>query len=444
MGGASGRPMSPPLFSVVIPTFNRSALLRYAVQSLLRQSFRDLEIVISNNSSTDDTADVARAFTDPRVRYVQTPRNLVTVDSFEFARRAARGKLVIVLNDDDVLVETALERFRHEHEAHGADFIFSKAAEYCDRNFPGPGKNTLECPPFQGGAAVISADDFIRPAFRWRQQHVWHPSAFVFSRELADGIARRCGRLFQSNGVEYCAWPLAAMFARRIVHVDAPLAICGRTGQSWGSNMIMGRIRKARIQKFIRDYYVDQRFKCTPLTNFTMCNLQAEGYLTAKRLFPSEFADYELDEQRYLMYSMKELSEREARGVDVTAAMEELRRYVARAHPDFLERINDTHAMARQSSWWAQLRGAIGDIGLGDGVTGSRNPGWRGRRPCRARPRSEAATLVRGSTSPAQTSAFTISWSALTSSNASSPRTAAEERRLRQGGARIDAVSRRA
>jgi hypothetical protein len=97
-----------------------------------------------------------------------------------------------------------------------------------------------------------------------------------------------------------------------------------------------------------------------------MCNLRAEGYLTAKHLFPGEFAPYELDERRYLIDTMKELRGREAHGVDVTDDVEELRSYVARAHPDLLEHIDrDREALlqARQSGWWQRLRGAIGDLG---------------------------------------------------------------------------------
>jgi len=57
--------------SVVIPTYNRSALLRDAVNSVLGQDTRiPFEIIIVDNNSQDDTADVVRSITDPRVRYV--------------------------------------------------------------------------------------------------------------------------------------------------------------------------------------------------------------------------------------------------------------------------------------------------------------------------------------------------------------------------------------
>ena len=63
--------MKDPLFSVVIPTYNRADLVRQAAVSVIHQSLDDVEVVVSDNLSTDETRDVVRALDDPRVRYVQ-------------------------------------------------------------------------------------------------------------------------------------------------------------------------------------------------------------------------------------------------------------------------------------------------------------------------------------------------------------------------------------
>ena len=51
--------MSTPFFSVVIPTYNRSDLVTYAVESVLRQSFTELEVLVSDNGSTDGSQEIA-------------------------------------------------------------------------------------------------------------------------------------------------------------------------------------------------------------------------------------------------------------------------------------------------------------------------------------------------------------------------------------------------
>ncbi len=58
-----------PLVSVVIPTRNRAARLRRTLDSVLAQTYRDLDVIVVDDGSTDDTEAVVRAVTDPRVRY---------------------------------------------------------------------------------------------------------------------------------------------------------------------------------------------------------------------------------------------------------------------------------------------------------------------------------------------------------------------------------------
>ena len=183
-----------PFFSVVIPTFNRSRLVTYAVESILRQTFDDFEVVVCDNCSTDDTGEVVGRMADPRVRYVRTPAHWVIAESWEFARTQARGSFIVMLSDDDALVPTALEAFAREIRRHEADFLFCGVSEYRDGSFPGPGRNTLSCPRFSGGSRLVPAEQFLHPLFAFKGRFSMHPSAFVFARALADLVASRCGR----------------------------------------------------------------------------------------------------------------------------------------------------------------------------------------------------------------------------------------------------------
>jgi glycosyltransferase involved in cell wall biosynthesis len=326
--------MTTPAFSIVIPTFNRSDLFPYAVKSILRQSLQDFEIIVSDNYSEDDTAEVSKQFTDPRVRYVRTPRHFVIADAWEFARRHATGRLIMMLSDDDALLGGALARFYKESQRYGADFLFCRPATYRDYSFLGAERNSVHCPAFTGISRLVDVDEFIRPLFLFRHKFDMHPSAFMFAREIADIVERRTGRFFWTNGVEYSAWPIAATFTKRMAYIDAPLVILGRTAKSWGTNIALCNPGKERIKAFTDD--VDHRRNHAPLNNFTMCNLIAEGMLTAKDLFPKEFEAYEFDEAHYLRRTMAELRNRKRIGVDVSAEIEELLRYAAK-YPSLIE-----------------------------------------------------------------------------------------------------------
>lgn len=98
--------------SVCIPTFNYGAFLRDALASALAQSFGDLEVVVVDNCSTDDTAAVVEEARrrDPRVRYVRNSENVGAQRNLNRCLELARGEYVNVLGADDLLEPGALAR----------------------------------------------------------------------------------------------------------------------------------------------------------------------------------------------------------------------------------------------------------------------------------------------------------------------------------------------
>ena len=278
---------------------------------------------------------------------------------------------MLMLSDDDALVSTALEHFYQEFKKHNSQFMFVSVAEYRDNSFPGPEQNILDCPPFSGLSRILKAEEILNPLFLFEDEHYnMHPSAFVFSKTLADTVAHRAGRFFQTNGVEYFAWPVAAVLSSETVHIDSPLVICGRTKKSWGSNLRFCNPGKKKIKELIDD--VEKGRKNAPLTNFTQCKLIAEGILTAKKLFPKEFEKYTFEEAQYLMATMRELRDRKDLGVDVSGEMREIRQYLAQ-HPDIRAEISRREGLAGKTVWKA-LRSSIGDLGVRRIRTRIRNP----------------------------------------------------------------------
>lgn len=92
-----------PFFSIVIPTYNRAIDLRFALFCILRQSFSDYEIVVSDNCSTDDTEDVVKKFHNRKIRYFRNPKNLLIDQSQKKAGERAKGRYIFLHGDDDFL-----------------------------------------------------------------------------------------------------------------------------------------------------------------------------------------------------------------------------------------------------------------------------------------------------------------------------------------------------
>lgn len=103
-----------PLVTIGIPTYNRAnGYLREALDSALAQTYPNLEIVVSDNGSTDNTESVVRSYADPRIRYCRQQPPVTPNDNFNFCLQQANGAYFLLLHDDDKIdpdfIETCLQ-----------------------------------------------------------------------------------------------------------------------------------------------------------------------------------------------------------------------------------------------------------------------------------------------------------------------------------------------
>ena len=102
--------MSPaPLVSVVMSTWNRAGLVTRAVHSVMGQTYRDLELIVIDNGSTDRTPEALAAIRDPRLRIIRIAVNAGAAAARNAGIRAARGQLIAFHDDDDVWFARKLE-----------------------------------------------------------------------------------------------------------------------------------------------------------------------------------------------------------------------------------------------------------------------------------------------------------------------------------------------
>ncbi|MDD1660189.1 MAG: glycosyltransferase [Methanomicrobiales archaeon] len=94
---------SGPLVSICIPTWNRAGMVGDAIRSALDQTYRNLEILVVDNASTDDTEAVVSSFTDPRLKYVRNDRNLGLFGNCNRCIELSRGKYIHILHSDDMI-----------------------------------------------------------------------------------------------------------------------------------------------------------------------------------------------------------------------------------------------------------------------------------------------------------------------------------------------------
>lgn len=101
--------MKSPLVSVVLTTYNRADLISETIESILSQTFRNFELIVVDDGSTDNTEEVVRSYNDERVHYIKTdnwggpakPRNI--------GIKKAKGEYIAFCDDDDLWLPNKLE-----------------------------------------------------------------------------------------------------------------------------------------------------------------------------------------------------------------------------------------------------------------------------------------------------------------------------------------------
>src|SRR6266568_601549 len=97
-----------PVVSVILPVYNGENYLRFAVESVLNQTFQDFELIIVDDGSVDATAAIVREYAS-RVRYVRQD-NTGVAGAFNHGLRVSTGQYISWLSHDDVFHPTKLEK----------------------------------------------------------------------------------------------------------------------------------------------------------------------------------------------------------------------------------------------------------------------------------------------------------------------------------------------
>lgn len=168
--------MEPNLVSTIIPVFNREAMLRDAVRSVLRQTYRPIEILIVDDGSTDGTAAAADALaaTCPEITVLRQP-NRGPGAAREMGRLRAEGEFIQYLDSDDLLEpeKFAMQvRGLEEHPECGASYGWTRLRM--------PDGSVEQRPTKRTGETI----DAMFPAFllsRW-----WDTSTPLFRRDVVD------------------------------------------------------------------------------------------------------------------------------------------------------------------------------------------------------------------------------------------------------------------
>jgi len=96
--------------SIILPTYNRASMLNKAIDSTLNQTFKDFELIIVDNYSTDNTESVVKSYDDKRISYFKNQNNGLVSINRNYGIQKSCGEYIAFLDDDDLWLPEKLEK----------------------------------------------------------------------------------------------------------------------------------------------------------------------------------------------------------------------------------------------------------------------------------------------------------------------------------------------
>ena len=117
----------PDLISVIVPVYNASEYVSQCIDSILIQSYQELEILLIDDGSTDNSLQICEAYCrrDPRVQLIQHVKNRGLVSARKTGLQASRGKYIGFVDADDYIEPEMFKRLIYAIEKYDVDFVHS-------------------------------------------------------------------------------------------------------------------------------------------------------------------------------------------------------------------------------------------------------------------------------------------------------------------------------
>jgi glycosyltransferase involved in cell wall biosynthesis len=228
--------VATPKYSFVLPTLNGSKTLRETLPVMLAIDRDDIEWVISNNCSDDDTEDVVRSFDDKRIRLIKSPRRLAISPHLEFAYLHARGEWQTHMGDDDVLFPSRFALFDRIQSMSDAKLIRGELVRYYYPDYHGKMANQLSSQYMTGLAFEIKGETLFEHQINTAV--ILGGGSWAVHRDIVNSVRDKMGFFVSPRHVEFFAMRAAAAMSEKVVLLDTPVWCLGRHGASTGTQAL--------------------------------------------------------------------------------------------------------------------------------------------------------------------------------------------------------------
>jgi len=249
--------MATPRITVIIPTRERCDVLESSLRTVTSQDYDNLEIIVSDNCSSDDTEGVVRRANDSRIRYLNTGKRLSMSHNWEFALSHVEDGWVTFMGDDDGLMPGSIDRIAAIIQATRAQVI---RTEFCTYDWPGMPERPKGqlIVPLTKGLEKRNCRKWLRHALEGRVRYGQLPMIYnggFIHFSVLQRIKSGMGAFFSSLNPDVYTAVAISRLTDEFLFVREPLAISGTSKHSNGhsSFSISAQRNPDPYQQFLKE-----------------------------------------------------------------------------------------------------------------------------------------------------------------------------------------------
>ncbi len=226
-------------FTIVIPTRERASTLLHSIKTCIAQDYDQLEILVCDNASQDSTKEVVHAFSDPRIRYINTGRRVSMMENFEFAFSHVDSGYVLSMGDDDGLTRNSVVKANQLISDTHCEAVVSDFAHYMWPNVKTDSANQLLFST-KTGYEIRSTKQALEGVLYGRYPFNHVPCIYYgyLNSDILKKLRQKHGKLFLTNIVDVFSSVAVSLSIPNFCFSHEPLAINGTSNHSNGASFL--------------------------------------------------------------------------------------------------------------------------------------------------------------------------------------------------------------
>lgn len=293
-------------YTVIIPTRDRAETLEATLRTCLRQTYKNFEIIVSDNLSADNTKEVVSRFADARIRYINPGRRLSMTGNFEFALGHVTDGFVMFIGSDDGLMPDAIDYVDSLVRKFDVDAVSCRQATYVWPNFPDASiAGRLVFGGMGAGVEVRESSAWIKKSLNFTSHYCFDlPNLYCgFVHKRVIDRAYKDGRYFRSITPDAYAAFATGIFLDRYAFSYQPFVIAGASVKSNGAAALHASTDTGEAEKFHSENDIEFADGFVNCPSFEV--ILAETFAKLAQAFPQQCTPYRIDYRAMLHNALK-------------------------------------------------------------------------------------------------------------------------------------------